>query len=162
MRSKKGVRNVRKLPSQRIVENPHVKLSLLFTEIGHPCPIVPKSYKNRPDDYWKIMNEKVENGLKLIKVLNEALDEIERTSPEFAMKLPWYQTRKKWKENGAVINEDHLRIELLSFYQKNFLNSCSKAQLYRLPSRDANDREEIKLGMRKLHAKRKMEIKKAG
>lgn len=161
MRSKKGVRNVRKLPSQRI-DDSYKKLTQLFTEMGHPCPIVPKSYKKRPDEYWAMMNEKVENGLKLIKVLNEALDEIERTSPEFAMKLPWYQTRKKWKENGAVINEDHLRIELLAFYQKNFLKSCSKAQLYRTPARDVFEKDELKDRMKKLRAKRKMDIKKAG
>lgn len=147
------------MPSQRI-DDAYLKVCQLFTEMGHPCPIVPKSYKKRPDEYWEMMHEKVENGLRLIKVLNEALDEIERTSPEFAMRLPWYQTRKKWKETGAVINEDHLRIELLAFYQKNFLRSCSKAQLYRTPARDVYDKAEVRESMRRLKARRKAEKEK--
>lgn len=147
MRGKKGVKNVRKMPSERNVA-PGEKILNLFTEIGHPCPVVPRSWRFKKDEYWEMMREKVEKGIELIKILNAALDEIEKRDPEFASKLPWAATRKFWKEQGGVIDEDHLRIELLAHYQKNYNSIINKSSFYRHPSKDAYDKEEGRIRMR--------------
>lgn len=156
MRGKKGVKNVRKMPSERIT-TPGQKILNLFTEIGHPCPVVPRSWRFKQDEYWEMMRQKVEKGLELIKILNAALDEIEERDPEFASKFPWATTRKIWKEQGGVIDEDHLRIELLAHYQKNYSMIINKSSFYRSPSRDAYDKEQCRVLMNKLHARRRAE-----
>lgn len=156
MAGKKGVKCARKMPSERI-DTPYNKMVRLFTEIGHPVPVVPIKYKNKPDEYWQMMREKVENGLKMIRILNDALDHIEETSPEFAQQLPWYAARKAWKEQGGKIDEDHLRIELLAFYQKNFDGCIFRSSFVRSPGKDAYVKEEIRDYMR---ARRKIEKEK--
>ena len=161
MRSKKGVRTVRKKPSERIQPNAYVKLLELAVEIGFPCPVVPTSWKHRQDEYWKMMHEKVDASMKLIAELNLVLDALEEHDPEFAKKLPWYHTRKLWKANGGT-DEETLRIQLLCFHQDNFLRRVNSSLFVRHPSRDAYDKEELKDRVRKLRAKRKAEKEKAG
>lgn len=161
MRSKKGVRNVRKKPSERINKDAHQKLLNLAVEIGLPCPVVPKSWKHRQDEYWQMMRDKVDASMKLIAELNLVLDALEEHDPEFAKKLPWYHTRKLWKESGGT-DEETLRIQLLCFHQDNFLRMVNKAELVRSPSKDAYDKSEVKDLMRKLRARRRAEKEKAG
>lgn len=159
MRSKKGVRSVRKKPSERIQPNPYVKLLELAVEIGFPCPVVPTSWKHRQDEYWQLMRDKVDASMKLIAELNLVLDALEEHDPEFAKKLPWYHTRKLWKANGGT-DEETLRIQLLCFHQDNFLRRVNSSLFVRHPSRDAYDKSELQDRMRKLRAKRKAEKEK--
>lgn len=159
MRSKKGVRSVRKKPSERIQPNPYVKLLELAVEIGFPCPVVPTSWKHRQDEYWQLMRDKVDASMKLIAELNLVLDALEEHDPEFAKKLPWYHTRKLWKANGGT-DEETLRIQLLCFHQDNFLRRVNKAELVRSPSKDSYNKSEVQELMRKLRAKRKAEKEK--
>jgi hypothetical protein len=161
MRSKKGVKNVRKKPSERIHKDAHQKLLNLAVEIGFPCPVVPKSWKHRQDEYWQLMRDRVDASMKLIAELNVVLDTLEEHDPEFAKKLPWYHTRKLWKANGGT-DEETLRIQLLCFHQDNFLRRVNSSLFIRYPSRDAYDKEEIRDYMRKLTARRKAEKAKAG
>lgn len=148
----------RKLPSQRNVkQHIDIRLRRLYTPIGLPVPTVPVKYKKDPDKYWAIMHEKVEQSLQMIKQLNTALDLIEETSPEFAKQLPWYETRQKWKNDGGVIDEDSLRIELLAHHQKDLNFELLKLDFR---SNDAYDLEEQRIRLREFRRRKKEESKK--
>lgn len=145
----------RKLPSQRnLTQHIDVRLRRLYTPLGIPVPTVPAKYKKNPDAYWKMMHEKVERSIQIIKELNLALDLLEETSPEFAKQLPWYENRQKWKEQGGKIDEDSLRIELLAHHQKDMNFELLKLDF---KSNNAYDRDELRMRMRRLRAKRKEE-----
>lgn len=149
----------RKLPSQRNAkQNRFKRLSRLYNPLGLPVPDVPTKFQKNPDAYWKMMHEKVERSLLVIKQLNDALDLLEETSPEFAKQLPWHETRQKWKEQGGKIDEDSLRIELLAHHQKDMNFEVFKNFDYKANGK--YDREELRMRMRRLRERRKEESKK--
>lgn len=151
----------RKLPSQRNAkQHRYTRLSRLYNPLGLPVPEVPRKFKKNPDAYWKMMHEKVERSIQIIKQINLALDLMEETSPEFAKQLPWYENRQKWKEQGGKIDEDSLRIELLAHHQKDMNFEVYKNFDYKANGK--YDREELRMRVRRLYARRKEERKKAG
>lgn len=148
----------RKLPSQRnLKENRFKRLVRLYTPLGLPVPTVPAKFKKNPDAYWKMMHEKVERSILIIKQLNAALDLMEETSPDFAKQLPWYETRQKWKKSGGEIDEDSLRIELLVHHQKDLYFELLKLDF---KSNDAYDVEAQRIRIREYRRRKKEESKK--
>lgn len=129
----------------------------MYTPLGIPVPDVPEKCKD-PDAYWKMMHEKVERSLLVIKQLDAALDLLEETSPDFAKQLPWYETRQKWKKSGGVIDEDSLRIELLAHHQKDFNFEMFKN--FDFKSSNAYDVEEQRIRIREYQRRKKEESKK--
>lgn len=146
----------RKLPSQRnMTQHIDVRLRRLYTPLGIPVPTVPAKYKKDPDAYWKLMHERVERSILMIKQLNAALDLLEETSPDFAKQLPWYENRKRWKESGGELDEDSLRIELLVHHQKDMNFEVFKN--FDFKSTNTCDPVQVRELMRRLRAKRKEE-----
>lgn len=149
----------RKLPSQRNPKEHRFKrLVRLYTPIGLPVPDVPTKFQKDPDAYWKMMHEKVERSIRIIKELNDALDLLEETSPEFAKQLPWYENRQKWKKSGGVIDEDSLRIELLSHHQKDMDFEVFKNFDYK--ASNAYNVEEQRIRIREYRRRKKNETEK--
>ena len=146
----------RKMPSQRNAkQNRFTRLSRLYNPLGLPVPDVPAKYNKNPDAYWKMLHEKVERSLQIIKDLNLALDLLEDSSPEIAKQLPWHENRQKWKKSGGKIDEESLRIELLAHHQKDMNFEVFKNFDYKANGK--YDREELRMRMQRLRDRRKNE-----
>lgn len=121
----------KKPPSTRMLKQRGVggdlgnNLTVLLNQLGLVSPIVPKKWRGKENEYWDMMNQRVDEMMVQVKQFNQMLDLLEESNPELMKDAPWYEERQKFKQNPE--SEELTRYRLMAWLQRNpnlIINRC--------------------------------------
>ncbi len=92
-------------------------LTVLLNQLGLVSPIVPKKWRGKENEYWDMMNQRVDEMMVQVKQFNRMLDLLEESNPELMKDAPWYEERQKFKQNPE--SEELTRYRLMAWLQRN-------------------------------------------